>query len=109
MNPEMQSGFAAMSKLLSLVILITMSCVLDRSIASDELLADFEQSDYGAWKVTGDAFGAGPAQGTLPNQMPVSGFLGHGLVNSYLHGDASTGTLTSPEFTIRHRYVNFLI
>ena len=38
--------------------------------------ADFEGETYGEWKVTGEAFGAGPAQGTLPNQMQVSGFEG---------------------------------
>jgi sucrose-6-phosphate hydrolase SacC (GH32 family) len=73
------------------------------------VIADFEGKDYGDWKVTGDAFGPGPAQGTLPNQNPVDGYLGHGLVNSYYNGDASTGTLTSPEFEITQPFLNFLI
>ena len=42
--------------------------------SEDFLLADFEGKDYGDWEVTGQAFGSGPARGTLPNQMPVSGF-----------------------------------
>ncbi len=75
----------------------------------DLLVADFEGKDYGAWKTTGEAFGPGPARGTLPNQMPVTGFLGKGLVNSYYGGDKSTGTLTSPPFKVRRRYINFLI
>jgi beta-fructofuranosidase len=75
----------------------------------DILIADFEGDDYGAWKVTGTAFGKGPARGTLPNQMPVTGFIGKGLVNSYHGGDDSTGTLTSPEFTIERMRINFLI
>lgn len=75
----------------------------------DLLVADFEGKDYGGWKTTGTAFGAGPAQGTLPRQMPVSGFLGRGLVNSYHGGDASTGTLTSPGFTIERPFLNFLV
>lgn len=50
---------------------------------------------------TGSAFGAGPAAGTLPGQQPVSGFEGAGLVNSFRDGDGTTGTLTSPPFTIR--------
>ena len=41
--------------------------------------------------------------------MPVSGFRGKGLVNSFLGGDRSTGSLTSPEFTISRHYVGFLI
>jgi fructan beta-fructosidase len=78
--------------------------------ADDDLLvADFEGKDYGDWKVTGTAFGPGPARGTLPNQMPVSGYLGNGLVNSFFGGDAATGTLTSPPFKIERKYVNFLI
>ena len=75
----------------------------------DVLLADFEGDDYGEWKATGEAFGPGPAHGALPDQMPVSGFKGKGLVNSYFHGDASVGRLTSPEFKITRKYLNFLI
>ncbi|HSQ58076.1 MAG TPA: 2,6-beta-D-fructofuranosidase, partial [Gemmata sp.] len=51
----------------------------------------------------------GPAKGTLPNQMPVTGYLGKGLVNSYLGGDKATGTLHSPVFKIERNYLNFLI
>ncbi len=77
--------------------------------SEDLLIADFERRDYGAWKATGEAFGTGPARGTLPNQMDVSGFLGTGLVNSYVGGDKTTGTLTSPPFTIQRNYLNFLV
>ena len=51
------------------------------------VFADFEGKDYGDWKVAGEAFGTGPVHGTLPNQQPVSGFEGKGLVNSWVHGD----------------------
>src|SRR5262249_31794976 len=74
----------------------------------DLLIADFEGDTYGDWKVEGTAFGTGPAKGTLPNQMPVTGFKGKGLANSYHGGDGSTGTLTPPAFTIEPRYVQFL-
>lgn len=73
------------------------------------VLADFEGGDYGDWKVTGEAFGARPARGTLPNQQKVSGFVGIGLVNTFLGGDAPWGTLTSPPFTITRKYLNFLL
>ena len=73
------------------------------------VLNDFEGKDYGDWKVTGEAFGQRPAHGTLANQQRVSGFLGEGLVNTYLGGDGPHGTLTSPAFEISRRYVNFLI
>ncbi|MFJ9909323.1 GH32 C-terminal domain-containing protein [Streptomyces sp. NPDC101152] len=85
----------------------------DEPTPTGEVLADFEGSTYsspiGDWTATGDAFGTGPAQGTFPNQQQVSGYLGHGLVNSYLNGDATTGTLTSPVFTIDKKYLDFLI
>lgn len=69
---------------------------------------DFE-SGYGGWATTGSAFGSAPATGTLSGQQPVSGWLGTNLVNSYLGGDSTTGTLTSPSFTVSSPYVSFLI
>ena len=94
-----------------LIILLSTFCSLavGQGAAGDLLIADFEGDDWGAWKVTGEAFGPGPAHGTLPNQMPVDGFLGKGLVNSYHGGDGSTGTLTSPEFKIKRKFISFLI
>ncbi len=73
------------------------------------LIADFEGSDYGKWKVTGTAFGTGPAQGKLDGQMPVEGFQGNGLVNSFRGGDDATGTLTSPPFPLDRAFITFLI
>ena len=73
------------------------------------LFETFEGDDYGAWQVEGKAFGAKPARGTLENQQAVSGYEGEGLVNTFLGGDASHGTLTSPPFTINRTFINFLI
>ena len=73
------------------------------------VLADFEGDDYGQWKTDGEAFGKGPAHGTLPNQQSVSGFLGKGLVNTFLNSDGPHGTLTSPQFEISRKFINFLI
>jgi fructan beta-fructosidase len=75
----------------------------------DLLVADFEGGDYGIWTASGSAFGKAPARGTLPGQMAVDGFLGHGLVNSFNGGDASTGRLASATFTLERRYLRFLI
>jgi sucrose-6-phosphate hydrolase SacC (GH32 family) len=75
----------------------------------DILLADFEGADYGAWRAEGTAFGKGPAQGTLPGQMKVSGFEGKGLANSFNGGDGATGMLTSPPFTVERKFLTFLI
>lgn len=96
-------------RLLLLSLLLGALTVIGTLPREDIVIADFEGKDYGGWQVTGNAFGPGPAQGALPNQMPVSGYLGHGLVNSYFQGDASTGTLTSPEITLNRKYLNFLI
>ena len=73
------------------------------------VFAGFEGSDYGDWTVAGEAFGTAPAHGTLPDQNPVSGFDGHGLVNTFLGGDGPQGRLRSPEFTIARPYIAFLI
>jgi len=70
---------------------------------------DFEGGTYDGWAVEGTAFGTGPAHGTLPGQMEVSGFVGEGLVNSFLGGDGATGVLTSPPVVIERRYIRFLI
>jgi len=88
------------------LVILAASCL---PAADDILIADFDGPDYGAWQTTGQAFGPGPARGTLPGQMPVDGFRGPGLVNSYFQGDGTTGTLTSPEFRIERKYLGFLI
>ncbi len=77
--------------------------------ADDVLFTDFEGDQYGDWVATGTAFGGGPAEGTLSGQMKVSGYQGKRLANSYAGGDKSTGTLSSPEFTIDQPYIKFLI
>jgi fructan beta-fructosidase len=73
------------------------------------LVADFEGETYGEWKAEGEAFGTGPAKGTLRGQMHVSGFKGKGLVNSFLKGDRTTGTLISPPIKIERNYLTFLV
>jgi len=77
--------------------------------ADDVLVADFEGDSYAPWTTTGEAFGPGPARGTLTGQMHVDGFQGKGLVNSFFQGDGTTGTLTSPEFSVERTFIAFLI
>jgi len=98
-----------MKKLLLNCLIITFTCLAPATAQEDILIADFEGGDYGDWKVTGEAFGPGPARGTLPGQMDVTGFEGKRLVNTYYKGDDATGTLTSPMFEIKRKYINFLI
>ena len=75
----------------------------------DKVIAQFEGDTYGEWTTEGNAFGTGPAKGTLPGQMHVSGYVGKGLVNSFNGGDQATGTLTSPPFTIDRKVIAFMI
>lgn len=90
-------------------LLLATIAVLHAQEQPDILIANFEGETYGEWKAEGEAFGTGPAKGALPGQMKVSGFKGKGLVNSFLKGDRTTGTLTSPQFTIERPWLNFLI
>ncbi|MDX1963419.1 MAG: hypothetical protein SFX18_09715 [Pirellulales bacterium] len=96
-----------MNKLLA--IMLTVCCWKATVLAEDILIADFEGETYAPWKTTGEAFGPGPARGTLPGQMQVNGFHGQGLVNTFYKGDDATGTLTSPEFKIERKFLAFLI
>lgn len=72
-------------------------------------LDGFESGGYGNWTTTGTAFGAAPATGALPGQQTVTGNPGSYLVDSYNGGDAATGTLTSPAFTVTKPHLNFLV
>jgi uncharacterized protein (DUF608 family) len=74
----------------------------------DIVFEDFEHG-YEKWTVEGEAFGKEPAHGTLPHQQPVTGFLGQGLVNSFVGGDDKTGRLISQPFTIERRFIRFLV
>jgi uncharacterized protein (DUF608 family) len=61
-------------------------------------------------RASGPAFRQAPSRGTAGGQQVVSGFLGRGLVNTFdPDGDGMRGTLTSPPFTVEHRYLHFLV
>jgi sucrose-6-phosphate hydrolase SacC (GH32 family) len=79
------------------------------SFPEGRVFEDFESGNYMDWTVTGNAFGSRPANGTFANQQYVSGYLGNGLVNTFLEGDQTTGSLTSAVFTLDFPYINFLI
>jgi len=99
-----------MKKTLSIILTIFLTAgMLLANEQKDILIADFEGKTYGDWKVEGEAFGPGPARGTLSNQMQVSGYEGKALVNTYYKGDDTTGTLTSPPLEIKRKYINFLV
>ena len=92
------------------LIVVLMGLVATSSIAvKDIIVEDFEGADYGDWKIEGNAFGSAPAKGRIGGQNPVSGFKGKGLVNTFLDGDLSKGSLTSPEFKVERKFITFFI
>jgi fructan beta-fructosidase len=94
---------------LALLVAVNAWASVGRGQNADILIQDFEDGDYGRWTVSGSAFGVAPARGTLPGQMPVDGYQGQGLVNSFNGGDGATGRLVSPPFKIERKHVRFLI
>jgi sucrose-6-phosphate hydrolase SacC (GH32 family) len=84
---------------------------IDATPPAGTLFQGFEGSSYAAlgWAATGDLVGQAPASGNLPGQGGVSGFIGARLANTFVNGDAATGTLTSPAFTITTPYINLLV
>ncbi|HRI12824.1 MAG TPA: glycoside hydrolase family 32 protein [Verrucomicrobiota bacterium] len=78
-------------------------------VPEGKVIADFEGDDFGSWRASGGAFGTGPARGKIGGQQAVDGFRGRGLVNTFLEGDRSEGTLISPPFDVTQPYLSFLI
>lgn len=67
---------------------------------------DFEGPSFAAmgWTATGGLVGLAPA-----TAQPNEGAQGSQLLDTFGTGDALTGTLTSPEFTIWKPYIDFLV
>ncbi len=83
---------------------------LDLNVPSGTVFADFEGATWGqGWTATGDFTNNGPRKGTIGDQQAVSGYQGDQLVNTFIDNDASTGTITSPTFTIGSDYINLLV
>jgi non-lysosomal glucosylceramidase len=84
----------------------------------DVTFDDFQKETYDGWTVAGTAFGAGPIlKSKIPSYQGDVGTAGPRVVNSHASApgegvaakDSATGTLTSKEFTIGRKYVNFWI
>jgi len=78
------------------------------------VLGDFEGADWDGWSPEGDAFGTRPARredraASQAETVPA----GEGFVHTHLgasgRSDDFTGSLTSPEFELRHDELRFLI
>ena len=99
------------SSLAALAFLILCGAQLAMAEQPDRVLADFNGDSYGDWKTTGTAFGDKPMPAEFFRSQHLTGYVGKGSVYSspVSGGDGAVGTLTSPEFTIDRRYLNFLI
>ena len=75
---------------------------------SDIVFADFESESFDPWTAEGDAFKAGPDDGSFPAQK-LAGVAGKRFANSYAGNDNLTGQVTSPEFEISRKQISFLI
>lgn len=106
---EMDAALKAVEDGAALIISGGMLDALAGGPEEVEVFADFEGNDYGGWEIEGEAFGAAPARGTLPHQNPVSGYLGEGLVNTFLNGDGATGVARSREFIIVRGHMHLLV
>ena len=83
---------------------------LDPSLPSGPVFADFEGDTWGAgWTATGDFVNDGPRPGPSATNRPSVGYQGERLVNTFTDHDLSTGTITSPTFTIDQNYINLLV
>ena len=88
----------------------TLLCLSTLTPAADDLVvADFESGSFDGWQATGTAFGNSPIDLSPSNQMQVSNWRGKFYVNGYHGRDESTGTLTSPTFTVERDYLQFLV
>lgn len=86
------------------------------SVPAGRLFAGFDSGGYEGWTVSNEPgnwkdgpWGGAPANGSLPGQNPVTGFVGAGLVNGFNDGDWPLGTMESPAFTITDDYINLLV
>jgi hypothetical protein len=68
--------------------------------AAAKILFDFEQPSWSGWSKIGTAWGDGPASESQDGQALVLGSTGVRFATSMHGGDAATGHVTSPSFTI---------
>jgi len=93
----------------NLLVLIACLGFLANCSAEDLVIGHFTTTNYGDWKMTGTAFKSGPASDELLPRLEIENARDNRVASSEMEGDAPTGTLTSPEFKIKRKYIAFLI
>ncbi len=106
-------GRRILEQALPAILLLLEAAMAVPAVAADRpdvIVADFEGDTYDNWMAEGEAFGSGPAHGTLPGQMAVTGFLGRGLANSFVktvQSDRRQGALPARrEIVASSRYLH---
>ena len=80
------------------------------TLAETKVLQAFEGDGYGDWKVEGTAFGLAPSGGQMDGlNAQLTGYAQESVACSAHGGDASKGSLTSPDFKLTESYICFLI
>jgi sucrose-6-phosphate hydrolase SacC (GH32 family) len=75
--------------------------------AEETVIGAFDDKSWGGWSATGDAFAAAPFEPGASGRF--TSFGGTGVAWSGRGGVASKGALLSPEFSIQHKFINYLI
>ncbi|KAK9319790.1 glycosyl hydrolase [Lipomyces orientalis] len=81
--------------------------------ADSTVFQDFESTSSTfeelGWTATGDFVSRGPRKASTVNAGKIKGYLGNGIMTTYLSGGTGTGTIASPKFTITEEYISFLV
>jgi sucrose-6-phosphate hydrolase SacC (GH32 family) len=93
----------------ALLAFITHFGILVNCNADNLAIGHFGDTNYGDWTATGTAFNAGPAADNLFPRLGIENARDHQVASSAIAGDGLTGTLTSPEFKIKRKYISFLV
>src|SRR5580704_10179905 len=93
----------------TLFVLAVNLAILVNCRAGDLAVAPFGSTNYGAWQITGTAFGTGPAADSQLVKLGIENACDNRVASSGMDGDGPNGTLTSPEFKIARKYISFLI
>ncbi len=89
------------------LILLALTAALP---AGTRLFQAFEGDGFDDWIVEGEAFGLAPVgEKTEDMKAPFTAYSNDRLAASTHGGEGTTGSLTSPEFTLSEPYITFLI
>jgi len=93
----------------TLLALLPITGLVFNAVAGDMLISDFPGTNFGTWQATGTAFSHGTAGPESWKKLEIENACDNTVISSEIEGDAPTGTLTSPEFRIKQKYIAFRI